>query len=432
MSAVDQRTALATASTVRTQTVRVYMVADFARQAQSSAPLTLWIKRADEGSAWDYAALKGIDPALRVDELKALWLASLHDERAQRVDPSRVVLHLVTYVGGRPSMTDEATAAALLPWETLQEQGVVDEAKLLGRLGGLSSRLLGDLLGTAFSDKAIIRRMYERFSNRIVALDGVEDEALARVLARNIYIDTQRLPSTTTSEHFSAEGYQLDGHLHEGSNLVLCFKGLAVHLLKPLDKAEYERAKALQDRQSAAELPECAHIVPFELRKERDKFFMIMPKLVITVEPIMWLAPEHADRLVTQLAEALSYLHALGFAHADVKPANVCLRDPETFVLIDIGSVARFGDHACSTRAYVPSDLPGDSELRCTASLDWWMLDMMLGEKCCARNACLDMGSGVRDVTRDVLQKHLHKHLPVGVFALWEQGLAKSLHPDAV
>lgn len=52
------------------------------------------------------------------------------------------------------------------------------------------------------------------------------------------------------------------------------------------------------------------------------------------------LGSEAAETCWNQLSQALRLLHAHGYAHMDVKPANICISVEGDFVLIDLGSVA--------------------------------------------------------------------------------------------
>lgn len=83
---------------------------------------------------------------------------------------------------------------------------------------------------------------------------------------------------------------------------------------------------------------------------------------------------------------ALDYLHSKGYAHCNVKPANIFLDAKGAFLLGDQGSVTKFGSVlAQSTQAsFVPRELlPSEgTPQRSSASLDWWMLAVTLLEKC--------------------------------------------------
>ena len=229
----------------------------------------------------------------------------------------------------------------------------------------------------------------------------------------------------TTAEHFCAVGLQLGGPLDEGSTLLYCFSGLTVLVVKSLDDAEAARAAALQ-QSLPAELrgfdtsPSIAgHVMRFELREDRGKHFMLMRHLAVTFEQIpSWLAEEHSLVLWTHLRDGLQFLHSLGFAHCDVKPANVGLSACGTFQLIDLGSVSRFGEACSTTAAYVPNDLFTRSRARASQSLDWWMAASCLAEKCGrTREQCRAVGTASKSASKDELLQHLGSHLPR---ALWE------------
>lgn len=120
------------------------------------------------------------------------------------------------------------------------------------------------------------------------------------------------------------------------------------------------------------------------------------------------------------MADALAYLHRLGFAHADVKPDNIGLQELERFVLIDLGSVTPLGQKVHSTLAYVPYVVPvRNNAVESCASLDWCMLGMTLGEKACPQQHCLDVAS-VSRFSRAALFTHLQKHLPQPVWELYD------------
>jgi serine/threonine protein kinase len=50
--------------------------------------------------------------------------------------------------------------------------------------------------------------------------------------------------------------------------------------------------------------------------------------------------------IVTQIAEALAYLHGLGYVHRDIKPANIMLGRDGRAVLFDFGTVIKVSDGA--------------------------------------------------------------------------------------
>lgn len=383
----------------------------------------------------DYSALGGLNPELTIDELKRRWVA---EERLD-VRPSLVSLRLVKAGEGEPNKAEEAAAllpAGLLgrPRLTLRETGITHGSSLLacfagaagppaGSLSARSSQSLSAMLGRPI-EANIMRRIYARFPVRLALVLESGDKDLAD----DLHCDAVNLPSTVIRESFSAEGYVLDGPLFEGSKLTVCFKGLQVLVAKSLDSKEYARAIALQNLAASSAAPRSPHVVDFELQVVHLKEFMLMPRMAATLSQMPHLAPEHALTLVQHLSDGLSYLHTLGVAHADVKPDNIALQEPERFVLIDVGSVTTFGQRVHSTPAYVPRDVPvtNDMVVSC-ASLDWCMLGMTLGEKACSQLNCLNVAK--ISLTRDALFAHLQVHLPELVWEHYAALIAPSQSP---
>ena len=231
-------------------------------------------------------------------------------------------------------------------------------------------------------------------------------------LAVEAYELGKRLPSTATVRELQVAGYTVNGLLHEGSELAICFKDSRVHLLKGLRDDEAARARGFLAALVGRSVP---HVTPFELMvSEGGKNVMIMPKFATTLEPLPYLSPAGVEKMWAQLQEALECLHRLDFAHADVKPGNICLsEDANSFYLIDLGSIARFGDKTSSTVAYVPRDMKRG---RSSAALDWWMLAATLAEKACGSEHALEVG-GARQHSVDELREHLAAHLDPAVWA---------------
>lgn len=168
------------------------------------------------------------------------------------------------------------------------------------------------------------------------------------------------------------------------------------------------------------------NVVTFELfgLPEKPKCFMLMHFLHSSLESIPVLCVDDALEMVKQLSAGLSFMHELGFSHSDVKAANVCMGGQyaqPAFILVDLDSTSLFGLRAISTRPYVPRDLLPTDGARpfASAALDWWMLGYMLAEKCCPREACLDVAAQAVSFTRSELYDYLRAHLPSSVFGLW-------------
>ena len=184
---------------------------------------------------------------------------------------------------------------------------------------------------------------------------------------------------------------------------------MRTHVCKHLTPDEAERAAAFEA--ALADRPGLRpRVVDFELYHMK-KVYMIMPRLPATLEPMPSLADEDVARLWDHVSRALDDVHGLGFAHMDVKPSNIGIDGGDGFVLIDLGSIGRFGDVTSSTWPYVPADLrrPG-ARWTCTKAIDWWMFAMTLAEKGCG-DVGLNVGGHVSGYTREVLRTHLELHL---------------------
>lgn len=255
------------------------------------------------------------------------------------------------------------------------------------------------------------------------------EQSSNRQLAADTFALAQSLPSASTEMRIKADGYHINGQLSQGSGLVMCYKDCSPFVLKPLSKREAHRVQSL----TAAAGGRVHHpgVVPFELLWEnvkKQKFYMIMPQLPATLELMPPLSEARASELWANMRAALQYLHELGYAHCDVKPANICARVLQPlcdacasvssrFVLIDLASAQRFGEATPSTPPYIPHDFVGGGrQARSSAELDWWMLGMTLAEKCCGKEGFC-VGSGRTSSSRRALLRHLEVHLPP---ALWE------------
>jgi serine/threonine protein kinase len=157
---------------------------------------------------------------------------------------------------------------------------------------------------------------------------------------------------------------------------------------------------------------------------------VFMPRFLASLERVPSLDPVADAAAVATLwqhiSEALSGLHSLGFAHSDVKPANICLDTRGPFcVLIDLDSAAAFGQATASTAAYFPSDVlcGGQGSGRrvhvASARADWWMLAMTLAQKACGDSG-LPVGYRAKVWTEAEVRAHLGRHLPGQVWAALE------------
>ena len=302
----------------------------------------------------------------------------------------------------------DAPAAVLLPGQALSVGGAAGASSAGANYAGgepplTFERLLerGGLLRSEIEKPAVIRARI-KYGN-LVAQSVMEHRPDIAVEAYEL---GKRLPSTATVWELQVAGYKVNGLLHEGSELAICYKGDRVHLLKGLRDDEAARARSFLAALDGGSVP---HVTTFDLvESEGGKHLMIMPKFSTALEPLPFLSAAGVKLMWAQLQEALSRLHALGFAHADVKPGNVCIsEDANTFYLIDLGSISRFGEPTSSTAAYVPRDMKRGKS---SAALDWWMLAVTLAEKACGPEHALEVG-GARHHTKEELRGHLAAHL---------------------
>ena len=261
----------------------------------------------------------------------------------------------------------------------------------------------------AHVEKAVALRAQVKYGH-LVELAILQREP---ALALEAYELAKRLPSTTTMDALDIErGYKFNGLLYEGSELVVCYKGVQAHLLKGLREDEAARARSVREAFAGGPVP---HVTPFELWDTAGgKHFMLMPKFATALEPIPFLDLADVTMVWEHLRQALEALHGKGFAHSDVKPANICFTaDGKSTVLIDLGSTARLGERTSSTPAYVPRDV---ARGRASTALDWWMLATTLAEKACGRAHKLAMG-GAREASKAEVRAHLAAHLDPAVWA---------------
>jgi hypothetical protein len=329
----------------------------------------------------------------------------------------------------RPSVVEEAKAAAIrLKAEAEAEAAAIRlraEAEAATAAPVTFERLLIDSgYPAAHIEASALLRARMKYAHLVTLALMERNPAVARVA----YELGERLPSTTTVAALQAAGYQLDGLLCEGSALVVCYKDESLYLLKSLRDDEARRVRAFHEARSSSgggsiSPPPIPHITPYELLDSGGgrKHFMIMPKFCTALEPLAHLSVGGVTMVWEHMRQALEGLHAVGFAHADVKPANICLREGGlSAVLVDLGSVARLGEPTSSTTAYVPRDM---GRGRARTSLDWWMLAMTLAEKGCGPDHGLAIGSGNVVASRAELRTHLAAHLAPDVWAALEPKL---------
>jgi tRNA A-37 threonylcarbamoyl transferase component Bud32 len=85
-------------------------------------------------------------------------------------------------------------------------------------------------------------------------------------------------------------------------------------------------------------------------------------------------------RVMLQICDALDHVHACGFLHNDIKPANVLRTHRDSVRLCDFGCATRISDNVCKilgTPAFMSPEALSGSEPMSTAS-DVWSLCVML------------------------------------------------------
>ena len=282
---------------------------------------------------------------------------------------------------------------------------VASDFEALARNGGV-----GDFLAS------VAARAKTRFAQRVG--NALTEQSPAD--AARVYWDAEQLPSTTTLHTFELDGFRVNGPLHEGSELTICYRGAISYVVKgvfatdALRLAELRGALA-QAATAGARAPR--HVAPFELRTSpAGRIYVVMPRYIDTFERMPPLNDaESIVMLWENVSAALSDLHGLGFAHGDVKPANLGVDAGGAYFLIDLDSAARFGLATQTTTEYLPVDERG-VRVVASARADWWALAMTLAEKACGA-AGLPLGHGARVFTASEVRAHLEAHLPAGVWA---------------
>ena len=338
--------------------------------------------------------------------------------------PTSVALFLVPdEARARAIQRDPSSAKDILLGDSLfATDAVVAGSWLLARVppaspsgGALDFEALACSGGVRDFLASVAVRAKTRFAQRV-------GNALVEQLpadAARVYWDTEQLPSTTTIHTFELDGFRLNGPLYEGSELTVCYRGTHAYVIKGVHATDALRLAALRDSLAqvvAAGLRAPQHVTPFELRTSpAGRTYVVMPRYIDTLERMPPL--DDAVGIATlweHVSEALTGLHELGFAHGDVKPANVCVDGNGEFVLIDLDSAARFGSATRTTTEYLPIDERGMRVLA-SARADWWALAMTFAEKACGA-ASLPLGHGARVWTASEVRAHLEAHLPEGVW----------------
>jgi hypothetical protein len=142
---------------------------------------------------------------------------------------------------------------------------------------------------------------------------------------------------------------------------------------------------------------------------------VLFASIIASVRTNMYDPPD-TDYVVNQLEGLVTNLGPL---------LNQLTHNFVTFVenLLNLGSIATFGERTASTPAYAPHEMPRHVQReRSSAALDWCMLGMTMGEKCCG-NAAITVGARSQSMIHSDLLAHLRVHL---LGTLWEAYSLKS------
>ncbi|MBN2493506.1 MAG: protein kinase [Deltaproteobacteria bacterium] len=162
----------------------------------------------------------------------------------------------------------------------------------------------------------------EILGQRLEARDGIQEVGKYRLLGK--------LGEGSTGKVYEA--------LHPELNRVVAVKMLAHCLV--YDSRFRERF--LQEARTAASLDH-PHIVEiYDTEKAYATYFIVMEKLsgrdlASLLAERGALPPAEAVGILRQVASALAYAHGRGFAHRDVKPANVAFDEGDRVKLMDFG-----------------------------------------------------------------------------------------------
>jgi len=242
--------------------------------------------------------------------------------------------------------------------------------------------------------------MYQRCSARLLVAAGVADQKQRTMLINDLYEECERLPQTSTEVHWRAAGLLVNGSWHNHISLVICWelasgKPKLLKLLNPNESARIgEFMKRIVCADGALSLP--ATIVPFSLLASSDNRNrgMLMPVYPLCLDDGAVLPPHLVERLFDSLSASFGFLHSVGFAHMDVKPANIFVDQDGQYVLGDLGSIARFDTKSASTMAYLPKD---KRDRPASAAVDWWMTALTIYDLSIGVDSSKRLGLGAFD-----------------------------------
>lgn len=192
------------------------------------------------------------------------------------------------------------------------------------------------------------------------------------------YNNTKLRPKTATQARLAAHGVAIDTATNTGhSNIFYGFRDSAPLIIKKVaDEREIQRLDAYLERKLLND-----HIVRTELVDRQDGANMYaMPRVTATAANLLKPITDAASvKLILDIVCAAQFLHENGFAHMDIKPDNLGIDTGGNFLLLDLGSVAEFGDFTDVTDAYVPTEIAVvRGRARAEACVDFWGIAITL------------------------------------------------------
>jgi hypothetical protein len=226
----------------------------------------------------------------------------------------------------------------------------------------------------------ILKRAFVTFGSELEnALKFKEDAGIVET-----YNKAKQCPGSVTLSEFQRQGYQPIGLLDGKSPIITVVHESLLFAVKPLKVEEIERQRTLDARIRALgghaapggvwitpDAPEA--LSPFRLLDYNDKTYLISPCYRTTLSKCGAFHAKVVSIFFRSILGAFRHLHRLGLAYCDLKPDNVCLKEDGNCVLVDLGSIAQFGEPAMTTIAYLPSDM-ANPPFVASEELDYWLL----------------------------------------------------------
>ena len=197
----------------------------------------------------------------------------------------------------------------------------------------------------------VVRRMRSYYSVRVLNI-LLEDDANS---AEEVYNLSRLLPSTATGLRLRESGITILERCNQyvGSDSTVILYGQKdaepVALKRLVKSDEIERLQYLSTLNIS-----CPTIIKFELIQNNQ--YVLMPRLISNILEGNLTTPSAQIRLCTDMISAVEYLHNLGLAHMDIKPANIGVNEQGTCILLDIGNATTIGNRAEVTEEFVPLD----------------------------------------------------------------------------